>query len=257
MYAEKVADLFFGNTFEVFVEKSIPDLKNKLFDNICAGNYETVSMLLPRFKSELLSLYHGHVGFAKSGAIFTWAQLHAVITRGYMSPLMASEIQKRYFRKLDVATSVEEVIELFSQQVIEFTLEMKKAIQEANCSPLVNSCCEYVRDNITKPLSVESIAEKMYFSTSYISRKFREEKGISLGQYIVNEKMRAAKLLLNGSTPIVEISEVLGYCSQSHFTKVFREETGTTPGKYRKTLFANQKEEQSANLSLGVLQQTK
>lgn len=71
-------------------------------------------------------------------------------------------------------------------------------------------------------------------STSYLSRLFKKETGISVSDYIRRQKIDMAKNLLKYSEySMIEIANRLSFSSQSHFIQQFREIVGMTPKKYR------------------------
>jgi hypothetical protein len=57
-----------------------------------------------------------------------------------------------------------------------------------------------------------------------------------VGEYQAHRISRARNMLRNERTPIVEISNSLGFASQSHFTNAFRDNLGVTPNAYRNML---------------------
>ena len=65
-------------------------------------------------------------------------------------------------------------------------------------------------------------------------RAFQNVLGISPIQYVLQLRVRKAKeLLLETGLSLGEICAACGFQGQSYFTKVFRERTGTTTGKFR------------------------
>ncbi|MDO5422237.1 MAG: helix-turn-helix transcriptional regulator [Eubacteriales bacterium] len=89
---------------------------------------------------------------------------------------------------------------------------------------------EHVRENITR----ETIAEALYMNADYLGRLYKRETGQSLGNLIMEEKMKEACRLLTSTTRSVgEISAELGYENFSHFSKIFKKVTGCTPKEYR------------------------
>jgi AraC-like DNA-binding protein len=78
------------------------------------------------------------------------------------------------------------------------------------------------------------IVSKKHLSRPYLSRKFIEETGESLTNFILKEKTEEAKRLLRYSDKtLTAISNYLGFSSQSHFSRVFKKFTGSAPGEYR------------------------
>ena len=71
-------------------------------------------------------------------------------------------------------------------------------------------------------------------SSSYLSRIFKEETGVTVTAYILDKKLETARNMLSYSDyPIMWISNALAFPSQSYFTKVFTQECKVTPRKYR------------------------
>lgn len=84
------------------------------------------------------------------------------------------------------------------------------------------------------PLSVESIAERVYLSPNYLSAIFREETGHTILEHITKVRMEAAAGLLRSSGfKIHEIARRVGYESPSYFSSVFFKNYGVPPNQYR------------------------
>jgi len=63
---------------------------------------------------------------------------------------------------------------------------------------------------------------------------FKKEVGMSITEYILNQKVEEAKRLLTQTDyQISDIYTWLNFHDQSHFTKVFKKYTGTTPKKFK------------------------
>ena len=74
----------------------------------------------------------------------------------------------------------------------------------------------------------------MGYTEYYLSRKFQQEMGIRLLDYIKNVRLEYAKVwLLSTDKSIQEISEQLRFGTRNYFTRVFKEKTGKTPAAYR------------------------
>lgn len=69
----------------------------------------------------------------------------------------------------------------------------------------------------------------------YFSKKFKQEVGITLAEYIRSKRLeRAAMLLQSTNEDVQAIAMRLQFCSQSYFTDSFRKKYGISPSKYRK-----------------------
>lgn len=75
----------------------------------------------------------------------------------------------------------------------------------------------------------------MEVNSSYFSRIFKEEEGITFVAYRTGLKMkRAADLIDNREKSIADIAEEAGYQDVSHFNRVFKKHTGMIPSDYRR-----------------------
>lgn len=107
-----------------------------------------------------------------------------------------------------------------------------------NCSDsnLMDQICEYIKEHIEDDLSLESLSNHFYLSQAHFSRLFKRKTGVTLVDYIVNEKIAHAKILLsNPAIKVYEVAERIGYKSVPHFNRQFKNYTGMTPNEYRKT----------------------
>ncbi|HEX8265629.1 MAG TPA: AraC family transcriptional regulator [Pyrinomonadaceae bacterium] len=86
-------------------------------------------------------------------------------------------------------------------------------------------------------LSLEKIAGEVGMSYFHFSRTFKQSMGVSPNNYITRRRIELAKKLLAYSeAPIADIALQVGFASQSHFTTMFRRQTGMTPKDYRRNL---------------------
>ena len=93
---------------------------------------------------------------------------------------------------------------------------------------------DYLRQHIYRPVTNAEIAGTVGLSPSQASRIFRATRGISPLTCLKKLRIDHAAMMLESSTlSISEISMQLGFSSFSHFTRLFRRETGTTPRDYR------------------------
>jgi AraC-like DNA-binding protein len=76
-----------------------------------------------------------------------------------------------------------------------------------------------------------------HFAMSFkqINRLFKKEIGTTVYDYLINKKLRTAKMLLKDTEMSVsEISYHIGYNDSHHFSNVFRKKTGLSPTEYRR-----------------------
>lgn len=103
----------------------------------------------------------------------------------------------------------------------------------------VQETITYIRTNLSARLNVEELAKRLFVSRSFLSERFRQEVGVSLGKYIDDQLMLTAQWqLLRTDNSIGQISNALGFCDQFYFSRRFRQLCGVAPLQYRKKIRA-------------------
>ncbi len=92
----------------------------------------------------------------------------------------------------------------------------------------------FIRDNLSQPLRLDDVASYLHVSGRHLSRLFSLELGQTYSDYVRNQRVRQAQsLLAEGELSIKQIAQETGFESVHYFTRVFKAETGLTPGKFR------------------------
>ncbi len=107
--------------------------------------------------------------------------------------------------------------------------------EEVQGNEFLKKVREIIGENLgNDDFSIENLARALHLSRTQIYRKLKALTGQSYTALIKEMKIRRAKeLLMTSDQTIAEIAYALGFRDQSYFTKVFREETGMTPGEMR------------------------
>ena len=96
----------------------------------------------------------------------------------------------------------------------------------------------YIDENFNLPeFSISQLAEKIGISEVYLRKLFRAQYGISPSKYLISVRLKNAKKLMK--YPFLTLEECAlqsGFSSLQYFCRLFKKETGISPGKYRKEL---------------------
>ena len=101
---------------------------------------------------------------------------------------------------------------------------------------LVFNAKQYIKENLTNAqLSLQSVAEALGVSATYLSRIFSEREGMTFVDFVTHAKMEYGRsLLLETELTLNEISSELNYASAQYFISRFKKYFDTTPSVYRK-----------------------
>lgn len=154
---------------------------------------------------------------------------------GGMDTEIAYTLSDSYIQLIEEFNTVNDLNNLRITMSCDFADRVSN-LKYINYPKTITHCISYIHKNIYNSISLESICNHLNFNSSYISRYFRKEVGVTISEFILKEKVEEAKrLLLSSDYSILEISVLLNFNDQSYFTKIFKRFTKTTPKKYRDT----------------------
>lgn len=105
---------------------------------------------------------------------------------------------------------------------------------EAALSQECQKIKEYLDQNFTSLITLDSLSETVYISKHYLSHLFKEQTGISPIKYLTSKRMeKACELLSETELPVSEVSKAVGYENPLYFSQVFKRVYGISPVKYR------------------------
>jgi AraC family transcriptional regulator len=95
--------------------------------------------------------------------------------------------------------------------------------------------CERLESDLAGKISLEQVAAEFGLSVSHFSRAFRISTGLPPHQWLLRQRVKAAKQLMTvPELPLSEIAISAGFANQSHFTRVFSSTVGVSPGAWRR-----------------------
>lgn len=90
----------------------------------------------------------------------------------------------------------------------------------------------YVNEHFSENISLQDVADKVFFSPVYCSKFFKKHMGENFSDYLLRIRMENAVKFLRENKKIVDIAAACGYSSSGYFNRVFKEYYKCTPGEY-------------------------
>lgn len=170
----------------------------------------------------------------KNTFIVTTTLASRAAIRGGMDIETAFSLSDSYVQKCELINAPDQITNLQFRMVMDYTERVERIRLGSNPTRLALDVANYVHNHISEAISTEEIARTLFISRPHLSKRFREETGKTLTDYILGEKTEEAKRLLRYSDKsITAIGDYLGFSSQGHFARVFRKYAGCTPSEYR------------------------
>ncbi|GGF36552.1 AraC family transcriptional regulator [Echinicola rosea] len=105
----------------------------------------------------------------------------------------------------------------------------------------IQESAKFIRKNLHRDLTVQEVADAVNLSTDYFSSIFQKTFGIRPLKYIQSRKIERAQVLLaTTNDPLPIIAEKTGFEYVSYMSRLFKQQTGKSPGQYRKDLLGRQ-----------------
>lgn len=133
--------------------------------------------------------------------------------------------------------------EMYCQNLLEIIIiklirDQNYSIEESefkNINSSIFSTKNYIDTHFKEDINLDILADVSHMNKYYLAHSFKESFGVSPIEYLNNIRIQEAKLLLETTDySIAEISDVIGFSSQSYFSQFFRTQLKQTPSVYRK-----------------------
>lgn len=98
---------------------------------------------------------------------------------------------------------------------------------------ILMECALYIRSHAKEPLSVQGLAEQFGYSACHFSRMFRAEMGVTLMDYVKQQRLFGAAREIREGRKILDTALDYGYETHSGFTRAFRAQFGYSPALLR------------------------
>lgn len=176
--------------------------------NECAGLWAIAAGMAYNIKDDLELLQAGTVIY---DALYTWAK-HLQNVKHTESPVeqLLVDVYQKFLKKGNTG------------KIPVWATELKTIIQDQ------------IDTNLA--LSLTGISQELNVNPAYVSREFSKYfDNLSFGEYIRKLRIEKAIVFIETSDySLSEISYLTGFSDQSHFTRIFKLETGKTPSEYKK-----------------------
>lgn len=128
---------------------------------------------------------------------------------------------------------ISQILSITEGNIREYESFLQRSMNESRDE--VGMVKNYIYQHFAEDLSLETLADKVYLSSGYLSFIFKKETGMNLNRYIRVVRMEKAKeLLCTTNMKVAQVSEKVGFSNVSYFCRSFREYYGSSPESYRK-----------------------
>ncbi|WP_048800408.1 response regulator transcription factor [Streptococcus constellatus] len=167
-----------------------------------------------------------------------YPQLHIIFLTGYDDfdyalsavKLGADDYLLKPFSREDVEAMLIKVKEKLDREKKQ--QQVHELVEKAEFSDLEQAIHDRLADT---ELSLKSLSFQLGFNSSYLSVLIKKELGLPFQDYLIQERMKRAKLLLlTTDLKVYEIAEQVGFEDMNYFSQRFKQIVGVTPRQFKK-----------------------
>ena len=121
---------------------------------------------------------------------------------------------------------------IYDKNGVQSTLKSSVTVQLAK---------DFIRNNYQFDITIDDVAKNAHVTPNYLSAIFQKEEKMTTKKYLTKIRMtNAMQLLQSGKLQIKEVSTMVGYPNQLHFSNEFKKYYGKSPINYLKENFKNE-----------------
>jgi len=146
---------------------------------------------------------------------------------------LLSSVAEEYISSIFNTKSVNELKIVFLSFINDITYFTDK---ETNENEIIKNVINYIKENFSKDINLQDVAEVSNISYHYLSKMFKNATGKGFNEFLNEVRVkRALQLLLNPELSIKEVSMSVGIPDPNYFSKVFKKISGVSPSEYKFT----------------------
>ncbi|MGF6989978.1 YSIRK-targeted surface antigen transcriptional regulator [Lachnospiraceae bacterium PF1-21] len=154
---------------------------------------------------------------------------------GGMNTEEAYSLSDVYIQEGEKAQQLSQIADLNQSMLIDYAKRVAKAKIPQGMSKEIFDCVQFITNHINEPIHVDDVVANIGRSRTYLTKRFKDELGFDISNFIMRCRLEEAKSLLTFSEKsLSEISNYLCFSTQAYFQNVFKKKYGVTPNQYRK-----------------------
>ncbi len=213
-------------------------LENELMEAISHGEVHRSEMLFRTFTSIQVSEKRtpDPVRNIKNYAIILNTLFRKAAEMGKVHPIYLDRTSSQLAKQIELCSTIGEITSLATSMVRKYALLVRNHSM-SNYSPLIQQAMFLIHQDLTAELSLTFIAGALHVNASYLSSLFKKEHGITLTDYITQNRINHAIFLINSTRlPVSAIAQQCGIPDVQYFSKLFKRQVGLSPLQYRKMI---------------------
>lgn len=208
--------------------------ERQILDAVKEGNVEEAVRLSKEMDVNIGRLGESEIEHWRNLSIVAVTLCARAAIEGGVMPAAAYRLSGFYINKSTACKDVMQILIYRNHAIEELARRVREQKEGHHTSSYTERCKDYVYGHYREKIYLNDIANTLGISSSYLSRLFKQETGVSLQDFINDVRVeKAANLLIYSGETLPGIAEYVNFPSQSYFGKIFKQKMQMTPKQYR------------------------
>lgn len=213
-------------------ETTIKSLCSELPRQVLAGSFSTAAGMTDQLAEAILRSHTMEIHEVK--ALFCKLMFELVQNTGHFC-IDYEKHGLKYELSMNRLMESETLAEL-KERFKEWVGRLMDRIKESESSyslSLITKIKEFVSENITGDIDLNTVSEFIKMNPSYLSKLFKAKTGEGFSDYVLKEKIKLSKEMLRNGEKLWVIAEKIGYSDIASLSRAFKKTEGITPKQYK------------------------
>lgn len=135
----------------------------------------------------------------------------------------------QYLLNLPTAKTMLDLLHLEGATLELMSLLLQKNNKEDKISPPIKKAIQILETNFEEKITIRYLSKQVGMNECYLKRLFKETTGHTIGNYLLNIRMKYAQILLKEGASIESVTNKIGYSSSQYFKRIYEEYYGYQP----------------------------
>lgn len=203
---------------------------NRLCDSIRYLNREAAAEIFAQLNKRTAGMQHVHPGDLWECFLYLMEGVLGVLDEKKRK----SRMEEKFYYAYMEARNFQQVVKNIYVALDNYLAGEEKELKEKLGKPL-SEAIRFMKENYSKPISMENTAEAAGVSTGYLSKLFKREMDMGFNEYLTQIRLeKSQELLADTAMSVKEIASAVGYPDEKYYSRLFKKTTGIKPTDYRR-----------------------
>lgn len=212
------------------------EFENRCIQAVAQGNLSAIDQLCTYGNTfNFIPRLHNSLRDYKNYMIIINTLLRKAAEQSVIHPVYLDQLSGEFAQKIELLTFIPN--HTLEREMLHKYCLLVRNHSLKGYSPIIQKVINQINLNLTSDLGLKTLSNMFNISAGYLSTLFKKETGSTLTDYVNNQRIEYAILLLN--TTNLQIQTIASYCGINdinYFTRTFKKIKGITPKKYRELI---------------------